>query len=145
MRNSAFWWIFVGFMLALDFYVFQALRVLTNSAGSRAKLIIHVTYWTISALAITILMVLPYLPHQNRVVRNTFFAIIIGLFFSKVIASIFFLVDDLRRVIQWAAGKLFFSNTEGETMEQGVKISRSVFLSWAGMIVGSGLFSSLVY
>jgi hypothetical protein len=57
----------------------------------------------------------------------------------------FFLVDDLRRVIQWAAGKLFFSNTEGETMEQGVKISRSVFLSWAGMIVGGGLFSSLVY
>ena len=147
MRNSVFWWIFIGFMLALDFYVFQALRVLTNSAGPRAKLIIHVLYWTISALAITMLIILPYLhfTHQNRVVRNTFFAIIVGLFFSKIIASVFFLVDDLRRVIQWAAGKLFFSNTEGETMEQGVKISRSVFLSWAGMIVGGGLFSSLVY
>ena len=147
MRNSVFWWIFLGFMLSLDFYVFQALRVLTNSAGSKAKLITHVVYWTISALAITMLIILPYLhfTQQNRVVRNTFFAIIVGLFFSKIIASVFFLVDDLRRVIQWAAGKLFFSNTEGETMEQGVKISRSVFLSWAGMIVGGGLFSSLVY
>lgn len=147
MRNSVFWWIFLGFMLSLDFYVFQAVKVLTSSAGSKAKLIIHVVYWTISALAITMLIILPYLhfTQQNRVVRNTFFAIIVGLFFSKIIASVFFLVDDLRRAIQWAAGKLFFSNTEGETMEQGVKISRSVFLSWAGMIVGGGLFSSLVY
>ena len=135
------------FYAIAGFLCFQALRVFTNSAGPRAKLIIHVFYWTISGLAITMLIILPYLhfTHQNRVVRNTFFAIIVGLFFSKVIASIFFLVDDLRRAIQWAAGKLFFSNTEGETMEQGVKISRSVFLSWAGMIVGGGLFSSLVY
>ena len=147
MRNSVFWWIFIGLMLSLDFYVFQALRVLTNSAGSRAKLIIHIAYWTVSGLALTMLIILPYLhfTHQNRIIRNTFFAIILGLFFSKIIASIFFLVDDLRRVIQWAAGKLFFSNTEGETMELGVKISRSVFLSWAGMIAGGGLFSSLVY
>ena len=147
MRNSIFWWILFAFMLSLDFYVFQALRVLTNSTGSRTKMIIHVLYWTISVLAITMLIILPYLhfTQQNRIVRNTFFAVIVGLFFSKVIASIFFLVDDLRRVIQWAAGKLFFSNTEGETMEQGVKISRSVFLSWAGMILGGGLFSSLVY
>ncbi len=99
MRNSIFWWIFLGFMLSLDFYVFQALRVLTNSAGSRAKLIIHVLYWTISVLAITMLIILPYLhfTQQNRIVRNTFFAIIVGLFFSKVIASIFFLVDDLAK------------------------------------------------
>ncbi|HEY0432262.1 MAG TPA: metallophosphoesterase, partial [Chitinophagaceae bacterium] len=47
--------------------------------------------------------------------------------------------------IQWVVGKVFFSNTEGETMEQGVRISRSVFLSWAGTIVGGGLFGSLIY
>src|SRR5436190_17609629 len=147
MRNSPFWWVLIGFMLALDFYVFQAIKVLTQSAGSKTKLIVHVCYWAFSGLALTVLVILPYLQfvQQHRLLRNTFFAIIIGLFFSKVIASVFFLVDDLRRAIQWAAGKLFFSNTEGETMEQGVTISRSVFLSWAGMIVGGGLFGSLIY
>lgn len=30
-------------------------------------------------------------------------------------------------------------------MEQGVKISRSLFLSWGGMLVGGGLFGSLMY
>ena len=147
MRNSPFWWILIGFMALLDFYVFQAVRVLTQSAGSKAKLIIHISYWTISGLALITLIILPYLHFgtQHKLLKNTFFAIIVGLFFSKIIASIFFLVDDLRRGIQWVAGKLIFTGTEGETMEQGVKISRSAFLSWAGALAGGGLFTSLIY
>src|SRR2546423_10789686 len=132
MRNSPFWWILIGFMLLLDLYVFQAVKVLTQSAGHKTRLTIHICYWSISVLAVIILVILPYLQfaQQHRLLRNTFFAIIVGLFFSKIIASIFFLVDDLRRGIQWVAGKLFFQGTEGETMEQGVRISRSAFLSW---------------
>src|SRR6266581_1955902 len=147
MRNSPFWWILIGFMLLIDIYVFQAVKVLTQSAASKTKFIIHFSYWTISAAAIITLIVLPYLHFtaQHKLLRNTFFAIIVGLFFSKIIASVFFLVDDLRRGIQWVAGKIMFSNTEGETMQQGERISRSLFLSWAGMLVGGGLFSSLIY
>jgi len=147
MRNSPFWWILIAFMLLLDLYVFQAVKLLTHGAGSKTKSIIHISYWIVSVLAVVILIILPYLQfaQQHRLLRNTLFAIIVGLFFSKIIASVFFLVDDLRRGIQWLVGKIFFSNTEGETMEQGVRISRSVFLSWAGMIVGGGLFSSLIY
>src|SRR6266511_3630220 len=99
MRNSPFWWIVISFMVLLDLYVFQAVKLLTQSAGSKTKLIIHIAYWSIYVLAFTV---------QHRMFRNTFFAIIVGLFFSKIIASIFFLVDDLRRGIQWVAGKLFF-------------------------------------
>ena len=92
------------------------------------------------------LVILPYLQFvQQHVYYATLFCGHCRSVFFKIIASVFFLVDDLRRVIQWAAGKLFFANTEGETMEQGVKISRSVFLSWAGAIVGGGLFGSLIY
>jgi len=147
MRNSPFWWILITFMVLLDLYVFQAVKVLTQSAGPKTKLIIHVAYWCVSLLAITILIVLPYLHFatQHRLFRNTFFAIIVGLFFSKIVAAVFFFVDDLRRGIQWVAGKLFFQNTEVETMEQGLKISRSLFLSWAGTLVGGGLFGSLIY
>jgi len=70
---------------------------------------------------------------------------IAGLFFAKLIGCVFFLIDDIRRAVQWVAGKLFFSNTEGEAMQESTKISRSVFLSWAGMIAGGGLFGSLMY
>ena len=90
---------------------------------------------------------LPYLQfqHQSKLFRTTIFAIIAGIFFAKIIAAIFFLVDDIRRGVQWIAGKVFFSNTEGENLQQGERISRSVFLSWAGLIAGGGLFGTLVY
>jgi predicted MPP superfamily phosphohydrolase len=132
-------------MILLDLYVFQSVKLLTQTAGSKTRFIIHISYWSISVLAVIVLIILPYLHFgtQHRLLRNTFFAVIVGLFFAKIIASVFFLVDDLRRGIQWIAGKLFFQNTEGEP--QGEKISRSVFLSWAGMLAGTGLFGSLIY
>ncbi len=147
MRNSPFWWVFIGFMLLLDFYFFQALKTISQTANPKTRLIIYVSYWTISATAIIILIVLPHLQfeHQARLIRNTIFACIAGLFFAKLIASVFFLVDDVRRVIQFIALKIFFSNTKGQVLQQGEKISRSIFLSWTGMLMGGGLFGSLVY
>ncbi len=147
MRNSPFWWVLIGFMVLLDFYVFQAIRVVAQPAGAKTKTIIYFSYWILSGLAVITLIILPYLhfEHQSKLLRTTIFAIIAGLFFAKVIASIFFLIDDIRRGVQWAAGKLFFSNTEGEAMQKGTRISRSAFLSWLGLIAGGGLFSSLIY
>jgi predicted MPP superfamily phosphohydrolase len=66
------------------------------------------------------------------------------LFFAKLLAAVFFLIDDIRRGMQWAAGKLFFRNTEGASDVSG-GISRSLFLSWLGIGVGGTLFSSLIY
>ncbi|MGN6293396.1 MAG: metallophosphoesterase [Chitinophagaceae bacterium] len=147
MRNSPFWWILIGFMVLLDFYVYQAVKVVSASAGSRTRLIIHYGYWVLSAGAIVTLLILPYLhfDHQSKLARSTIFAMIAGIFFAKVLAAVFFLIDDIRRGIQWVAGKLFFSNTEGEALQQGEKITRSIFLSWTGMLVGGGLFGSLIY
>lgn len=147
MRNTPFWWILIGFMVLLDIYVFQVWKVITVNAGPKTRLAIFISYWAISVAAILMLLILPYLhfDHQNRLFRNTLFACIASLFFAKIIASVFFLADDLRRGMQWIAGKIFFSNTEGEALQEGEKISRSVFLSWTGMLAGGGLFGSLLY
>ncbi len=147
MRNSPFWWIFIGFMVLLDVYFFQVLKVITQSASSRTKLFIHSGYWVLSVAAILMLLLLPYLQidKQARLAKSTIFSLIAGIFFAKLIASLFFLVDDVRRGIQWAGTKLFFSPKETGTGQTGETISRSVFLSWAGMLAGSGLFGTLVY
>ncbi|MEO7393842.1 MAG: metallophosphoesterase [Chitinophagaceae bacterium] len=147
MRNTPFWWILIGFMVLLDIYFFQALKVIAHSGSPRTKTIIYATYWTLSIGAIIILLALPYIhfEKQAKFARTTIFAMIAGLFFAKLIASVFFLIDDFRRVMQWAAGKIFFSRTEGADLQSGETISRSVFLSWAGMIVGGGLFGTLIY
>lgn len=147
MRNSPFWWVFIGFMLLLDFYVYQAIKVVSQSASPRIKTFIYSGYWVISLSAIILLIILPYLKidKQAWLSRSTLFALLAGLFFAKLVASLFFLIDDLRRGIQWSAGKIFFSNTEGENLQAGERISRSAFMSWMGMLAGGGLYGSLVY
>lgn len=146
MRSSPVWLILAGFMLLLDFYVFQIVKTVSQSAGAKTKSILFTSYWIISITAIVFLLILPLLKLDNysKGVRSTVFAVLIGLFLAKLIAAVFFLIDDIRRGIQWLAGKVFFRDTEGEEIEES-RISRSVFLSWLGIAVGGGLFTSLVY
>jgi uncharacterized protein len=147
MRSSPIWFILAGIMLLLDIYVFQILRFVTHSATPRTKTLINSTYWFITLAALVLLFVLPYLNLDNlhKGVRSTLFAIVIGLFLTQLISSVFFLLDDIRRGIQWLVGKLFFSNTEGEAIQSTARISRSLFLSWLGIGVGGSLYTSLIY
>ena len=78
-------------------------------------------------------------------VRSTIFAIIIGLFLAKLVGSVFFMIDDLRRGIQWLAARLFFTNTEGEQLQGSLRMSRSLFLSWLGLGLSGTLYGTLVY
>lgn len=141
MRNSPFWWILTGFMIILDTYVFQVVKSLSQHAQPRTKAIIYTTYWVISIGAIILLLLLPVLASdkQARFTRSTVFAIIAGIFFAKIVAGLFFLIDDIRRGLVWTAHKISPPKNEGES------ISRSAFLSWAGTIAGGALFSTLVY
>lgn len=147
MRNSPFWWILISVMVIIDIYFFQALKSISQSASGRTRTIIYSGYWVLSVSAILILILLPYLhlDKQLKFIRTTLFALIAGLFFAKLIACLFFLADDIRRVVQWVGGKLFFAKTDVEDMQTGETISRSLFFSWAGMIAGGGLFGSLIY
>jgi predicted MPP superfamily phosphohydrolase len=145
MRSSPLWLILAGLMVLLDFYVFQIIKTVA-SGSHRTKSILFTSYWILSIAAIVVLFILPllHLDNYSKGVRSTVFAIIIGLFLAKLIAAVFFLVDDIRRGIQWLVGKVLFKNTEGEQMEEE-RISRSLFLSWLGLGVGGALFASLLY
>ena len=146
MRSARFVWIIMGIMALLDFYVFQALKVVSQNLSQKTKLFIYGGYWTISIAVLLFLAILPFINFYDWPAhfRNYIFAIIVGLLFAKLFASVFLLIDDIRRLIQWASGKLFFRNTEGETITSD-GISRSVFLSWVGLGIGGGLFSTLMY
>ena len=146
MRNAGFFLIVALIVAAVDFYVFQVVKMLCQGSSSRAKSIIFTTYWTISIAIIVLFIFLPFLNTERmpKNLRNYLFATIIGFFFAKLLASVIFLVDDLRRAIQWGVAKILFRNTEGESEVSG-GISRSVFLSWLGIGIGSSLITSLIY
>jgi uncharacterized protein len=132
-------------MLLLDFYVFQAIKVVSQNAAQRTKTVIFITYWVLSLSALIVFVLLPFLNLDNfsKGLRSVVFALVAALFFAKMAAAIFLLVDDIRRAVQWVAGKILFTNTEGEELQEE-RISRSAFLSWIGLSVGGGVLASLV-
>ncbi len=147
MRNSPFWWVLIGAMVVLDIYVFQAIRFVTLSSSGRTRTIIFTSYWIVSGLALLVLLALPFihLHHQVKGLRATIFAIVMGLFFAKLVAALFLFVDDARRGVTWLVKRFTSNRAPGELLDEGEKISRSVFLSWMGMIMGGGIFGSLIY
>lgn len=146
MRNASTWWIIAAIMLLLDLYVFQALKTVTQNSNEKARMAVHVTYWIVSGLTLAALLSFPYIQalQTSKVFRNYVFAILVGLFFAKLVGSIFFLTDDLRRGALWLMSKLF-PDTGARYMEEGSAIPRSTFLSWAGLGVGTALFGTLLY
>jgi uncharacterized protein len=146
MRSAGFIWIVALIMAAIDFYVFQVVKMLCQGSSQRTRSIIFTGYWALSITIILLFICLPFLNTERwpKNLRNYLFATMVGFFFAKVLAAVFFLVDDLRRAIQWAVAKIFFRNTEGDSLvSEG--ISRSVFLSWLGIGIGGSLISSLIY
>ena len=146
MRNWSGWWIIIAIMLLLDVYVFMTVRTVSQSSGEKTKIVVYSIYWLVSATAIVTILLFPYVQwFQNNIIfRNYIFAIIVGLFFAKIIASVFFLVDDLRRGAMWVMAKLF-PKTGVDFVQEQNHISRSAFLSWTGLVFGGSLFTTLVY
>lgn len=146
MRSPLAVIIFVGFMLLLDMYVFQTLKYLVQALQPRYKAIIYLAYWCISLLAIVCFLIFINSSPEflGKKLRSFLLVFVLGLFFAKLVATVFFMIDDVRRGIQWLVAKLFFRNTEiGNMADDG--ISRSVFLSWIGMAAGTTLFGTLLY
>ncbi|MBE7169827.1 MAG: metallophosphoesterase [Williamsia sp.] len=146
MRNTGFLWVLVVILALLDIYMFQVIKSLASGQTYRIKLTIFSVYWIVSGLVLLLLLLLPYLHYENwpKTFRTYLFATMVGLFFAKLVASVFFLIDDIRRGMMWVIGRLF-SNPSVDITDASDGINRSAFLSWLGLAVGGTLFGSLVY
>jgi uncharacterized protein len=143
MRSPRFVWIVVIIALLLDFYVFQAVRSVTQEASARWKEVIYIGYWAFSVLVLMIFCLMPFIRRGYSRFQGYIFFIIIGLYLAKLLVSIFLLIDDLRRLFQWGAGRLLAHDQAGAGQPDG--ISRSAFLTWLGLGVGVALYASLLY
>lgn len=146
MRTPLGAFIFVAIILLIDIYAFQAFKTVTASSSSKVKAIINAAYFIVSVLVIVAFLTLAFsrFDFMPKMVRNTIFAIIVGLFFAKLVIVFFVFIDDVRRLFQWIVLKVMYSSKNLDTNEtEG--ISRSAFLSWLGLAAGSTLFGSLLY
>ena len=146
MRSTGFIAIIAIIMAAIDFYVFQIVKMLCQGSSSQNK--IHYFYRLLGSFHYQSLyfLFLPYLNTERgpKIFRNYLFATIVGFFFAKVTGLCFFPGGRSASCYSMGSCKIFFRNTEGDSdVNEG--ISRSVFLSWLGIGIGGSLISSLVY
>jgi uncharacterized protein len=138
--------IFILIMLLIDWYVFQAIKHVSQSAAPKIRLVIYALYWLLSVAAVTVFMFGSWLQVEQwpKVVRIYVFATLIGVFIAKFIAASIFLVDDLRRLLHWSGGKLYYRFIQNEEFSSS-SITRSTFMSWLGLGLGTTLFGTLLW
>lgn len=138
-------WILILVIFLLDLYVFQAFKTLVNGSSERVRTITYILYWVISLSGLVTIGLLPFLNWQEwpTAVRSYVMFILIGLVIAKIIIALFLLVDDVRRVIIWLIEKA--RNTPVTSVAAGNEITRSRFLTNLGLILGGGLFGTMIY
>ena len=87
MRTPLGAFIFVAIILLIDIYAFQAFKTVTAGSSSKVKAIINAAYFIVSVLVIVAFLTLAFsrFDFMPKMVRNTIFAIIVGLFFAKLV------------------------------------------------------------
>lgn len=140
-------------IICADLYVFQAFKAMIKNRSEKQQKFLKYLYWFISvaffaAAAISIFFMVP---RAFRTVAMVGFMLIN---FSKFFSLPFIFIDDLRRLFIWISQKLkrkpVIAQKEivtTETLEPSSpnKISRSEFLSKAGIIAASIPFATMTF
>ena len=130
----------------IDLYVFQAVKTVSANASDNAKKWIYLIYWGFTFIAIlTIAAGFIYKFSAWPKTFRTYLSVsILIVYISKILVLPFLLIDDIIRFGRWVAMK--FSTPKEIPSEPGEqKISRSVFINSAALIIAAVPFSSLAY
>lgn len=144
------------FVILLDLYLWQAIKGLIKKHPMWYQKIIKWVYWSIPIIIITAFFLMQFNTAlaANRLVRTYlmgFFFIIYG---SKLVAFLFIVVDDIKRLFIWFWHGIERrvlkqkKQAEEEEMEESLvsnekKITRSQFIARAGLVAGSVPFVML--
>ena len=107
------------------------------------KVTIQTIYWVISALAILCLFISVAVPQSSlpSFFRAYVLSVVFVLFISKLLGSIFLLIDDILRLFRW--GFQFFSTIKHPEQREG--ISRLKFITYVSATFFGASFITFFY
>lgn len=128
-------------LLLIDLYFFQAVKTVYQDFSQTARNLIAVSYWLFSAFSIGfLLMMMTAQPDlSSRFTKIYIISVIIIITMSKLIGTVFLLLEDITRFFKWTFLKAGF--LAGSSFSE----SRSKFISQAGIIISLLPFSSFIY
>ncbi|MCX8020615.1 MAG: metallophosphoesterase [Chitinophagaceae bacterium] len=145
MRSFSGIILFFLLVLAVDWYFFSVLRFLCKKQNKTRKKILYTAYWVITLCAFFYFVYLfSQAGNRAKLQEQVYFIFAaITLFLGKITGILFFILDDIRRFSLFMGRKVFKKSVS--LNPEGEKISRSQFLSWAGMMAGGGVAGALLY
>lgn len=136
--------VFFVIVFLLELYIFQAVKAVTSHMSNPVP--VYIAYWLVAALGLVTILGMPFLRQMGAPTPFFvyFISILMGIFIAKVLASGFFAIDDMRRLVLWVADKWNGSPQKQLAGGSGEGISRSAFLSWIGIAAGTTLFGTML-
>lgn len=136
MRNNPIAYLVVTlFILAIDWYVFQAVKTTTRDFSATTRRALEITYWLITGLTLASIYAtfVVNVEHWPKAFRAYLFGTILVIYAGKLFALFFLFIDDLVRLFRWIASKV----TSSPAAEGAQNIARSKFLSQMALFIGA--------
>jgi len=136
--------VFVLLFMAIDYYVFQAVLLVSKNFSPVWKNGFRYSYWIPTILSVLALLWWafdnPYAYSANF--RNWVITGIVTVYFSKLFAVIFLFAEDVQRGVRYVIS--LFNSNESKGLP-GTPIPRSEFLSKAALVAASVPFGAFTY
>jgi len=135
--------IFSSIALLIDWYFYQAILTVFKENTPAQKVLIANIYWSITVITFLFFLIPGVFPsfHWPHYFRIYFLGILGMFFFSKLIGSLFIVVDDVIRIFRWIAS--YFNSSVPLTPINNHSISRLQFLN--RMAVGMAVIPFLAF
>jgi uncharacterized protein len=138
--------ILLAVLLLIDFYFFQALKTIAVDWSEMKRNIAFRTYWAITAFSV-VFGVFTILTYQHPLLPKFVYLYTTCLIFiivvSKLIGSLFLMIDDVQRLIQWIVSLFNQNKSEINAVKNG--ISRAKFLSYGALTLAAVPLVSMIY
>jgi len=148
MNNRNFFFILLTFVLvAIDWYVWQGLRLAIRNFAPGTQRWIGGAYWGFTILTLIAYIGMQLLPADffGRTTRTFIFAFIAIPYLSKLLAVAILLIDDIRRFFQWIVSFIFPSVATPAPVTGEPIIPRSEFLAATAVVAGAGLMGTFAF
>lgn len=132
------------FFVLVDYYLYQAIVVISKSWNPTGQNFLRYGFWTLTALSIAALIWwnVSDPDKYNPAIRTWVMVSLIGIYLSKIFGVLVVFIDDIQRGVRWIAG-LFTKSSE--TSSEGNAIPRSEFLVKTAVIATAVPFTALIF
>ncbi|MCB2409672.1 metallophosphoesterase [Hymenobacter lucidus] len=136
--------LFVVLLLGVDWYVFQAVRTVSQGASAATQRFIAAGYWLLTVISLLgILWMAVSRGTPPTLLRTYLTSAIMVLFVSKFVVVLFLLVDDAGRLVRFIASKF---GAQPDPLGDGSRgISRSQFINRLALLAGGIPFAALIW